>query len=115
MATETLANLVTVLSVLALAGTIIIALVALFIFRNNMAKAFEWNVEYMKGINANKTLLDIQEKVGEKIPAPIQKAVELVLNFWETLSPDQYDQLPQEVQKWFKAITDGLPNEGGNG
>lgn len=117
MATETLVNLVTVLSIAALAGMIIIALVALFINRTNTTKAFEWQVEYIKSVNANKQLLDIQEKVGEKIPEPVVKIAQLALSAWETLSPDEFDKLPQEWAKWLKSVTDGLPNnpEGGAG
>lgn len=103
-----------VMSLFAIVAVLVIAIISVLTNRNNVEK---W-MSLIKEINSNKPLLDVQEVVGEKIPDPVKSIIQQLLEVWETLTPEQHRTLPQEWQKWFKAITDGLPNmpsEGGNG
>lgn len=100
-----------VMSIFTIVAVLVIAVVSVLTNRNNVEK---W-MSLIKEINGNKTLLDTQELVGKTIPEPVKSIVKQLLEVWETLTPEQHKTLPQEWQKWFDAITDGLPNEGGNG
>ncbi len=68
-------------------------------------------IEALQAVNANTQALDLLEPLATKVvPAWLVKSGNDLAMFVESLTPDQVDQLIEELRKFGNAVTDGLPN-----
>lgn len=68
-------------------------------------------IEALQAVNANTQALDLLEPLATKVvPAWLVKSGNNLATFVESLTPDQVDQLIEEVRKLGNKVTDGLPN-----